>query len=147
MTTKALGSWQAKCSLPEDAPREAAEAFFLGMGFDASELGWDANGCLTVTNVHPGYVRDPLSGEEAWWNIVHTGSLTAVDGTPFPPKLVADVQRTAWAHTYAFKLKPGDWLMLDNMRVQHGRLPYEASEEQKRCLLTVYSSPCSAHRA
>ena len=35
----------------------------------------------------------------------------------------------------------GDWLMLDNMRVQHGRLPYVASDEQKRQLLTVYSSP------
>ena len=95
-----------------------------------------------MTNVHPGYVRDPSSGAEVWWNIVHTGSLTAADGTPFPPKLVAEVQRTAWEHTYAFKLHPGDWLMLDNMRVQHGRLPYEASSQQKRVLLTVYSSPC-----
>ena len=112
------------------------------MGFLAEELIWDINGCLTVTNVHPGYVRDPSSGAEVWWNIVHTGSLTAADGTPFPPKLVAEVQRTAWEHTYAFKLHPGDWLMLDNMRVQHGRLPYEASSQQKRVLLTVYSSPC-----
>ena len=142
VTTAALGSWQGKCALPDDAPREAAVAFFLEMGFLAEELIWDINGCLTVTNVHPGYVRDASSGVEVWWNIVHTGSLTAADGTPFPPKLVAEVQRTAWEHTYAFKLHPGDWLMLDNMRVQHGRLPYEASSQQKRVLLTVYSSPC-----
>jgi len=140
--TAALGSWQGKCSLPDDASRADAEAFFLGMGFAAHQLEWDLNGCITVTNMHPGYVRDPATGEDdSWWNIVHTGSLTAADGTPFPPKLVADVQRTAWEHTYAFKLRPGDWLMLDNMRVQHGRLPYEASAEQKRCLLTVYSNP------
>ena len=120
---------------------EDAEAFFLEMGFQPSELEWDDNGCITVTNVHPGYVEDPESGDACWWNIVHTGSLTAADGTPFPPKLVAEVQRTAWEHTYAFKLRPGDWLMLDNMRVQHGRLPYVASDEQKRQLLTVYSSP------
>ena len=141
VTTSALGSWQGKCSLPDDAPREAAEAFFLEMGFQPSELEWDDNGCITVTNVHPGYVEDPESGDACWWNIVHTGSLTAADGTPFPPKLVAEAQRTAWEHTYAFKLRPGDWLMLDNMRVQHGRLPYVASDEQKRQLLTVYSSP------
>lgn len=142
VTTAALGSWQGKCALPDDAAREDADAFFLEMGFAKEELEWDANGCLTVTNVHPGYVRDGPSGDEAWWNIVHTGSLTAADGTPFPPKLVAEVQRTAWEHTYAFKLRPGDWLMLDNMRVQHGRLPYEASPQQKRQLLTVYSNPC-----
>ena len=136
-----LGSWQGKASLPKHASRDDANAFFLGMGFEMSDLEWDANGCVTVTNTHPGYVRDPETGEETWWNIVHTGSLTAADGTPFPPKLVADVQRTAWEHTYAFKLRPGDWLMLDNMRLQHGRLPYVASDEQKRQLLTVYSNP------
>ena len=31
--------------------------------------------------------------------------------------------------------------MLDNMRVQHGRLPFFDHEQQRRCLLTVYTTP------
>jgi len=137
----ATGSWQEKCGLPLDAERAQAEEFFLAMGFDASQIEWDESGSLRVTNQHPGFVKDPESGEDVWWNIVHTGSIKTADGTPIPKKLVAEVQRSAWDHTYAFKLRPGDWLMLDNMRVQHGRLPFFDHERQRRCLLTVYTTP------
>lgn len=138
-----IGSWQAKCSLPDTASREEAEIFFLEMGFDLeNQLEWnDETGVLRVTNVHPGFVQNEDSDEGVWWNIVHTGSLKTADGTPFPKKMVQDVQRTGWEHTFAFKLLPGDWLMIDNMRVQHGRLPYVDSPTEKRCLLTVYSHP------
>lgn len=43
------------------------------------------------------------------------------------------------------QLRPGDWIMLDNLRVQHGRLPYEADPKQKRVLLTVYTTPLPSH--
>ena len=81
---------------------------------------------MKVTNHHPGYLVDPETGEKVWWNIAHTGSLKTADGTPFPKKIVSEIQRRGWEDTYAFKLRPGDWVVLDNLRVQHGRLPYEA---------------------
>ena len=34
--------------------------------------------------------------------------------------------------------------MLDNLRVQHGRLPYEPDEANPRVLLTVYADPVRA---
>mmetsp|Transcript_12491 Transcript_12491/g.29373 ORF Transcript_12491/g.29373 Transcript_12491/m.29373 type:complete len:434 (-) Transcript_12491:197-1498(-) len=140
-----LGSWQEKCALPETAGPEEAEAFFKSMGFDpATDLTWagDGSGALRITNRHPGILKDPDTGEPAWWNIIHTGSLQAADGTPFPKKIVAEVQRTGWLHTRTFKLVPGDWLMLDNLRVQHGRLPYTSDPSKPaRCLLTVYADP------
>jgi hypothetical protein len=140
-----LGSWQEKCSLPAAAGPDEAEAFFKSMGFDPdADLTWaeDGSGALRITNRHPGVLKDRDSGEPAWWNIVHTGSIQAADGTPFPKKLIAEVQQTGWLHTRAFKLLPGDWLMLDNLRMQHGRLPYTTDlSKPARCLLTVYADP------
>ena len=43
------------------------------------------------------------------------------------------------------QLRPGDWIMLDNLKVQHGRLPYEADPKQKRVLLTVYTTPLPSY--
>jgi hypothetical protein len=136
----AKGSWQDKCSLPKDAGRDEATAFFKEMGFTDGDMVWDDEGVLTLSNHHPGFITDPETGEEVWWNIVHTGSLVTGDGTPFPKKMVQEIQKNGWAHTYAFKLKPGDWLVCDNLRVQHGRLPF-SPEGPKRVLLTVYSGP------
>ncbi|KAL3905295.1 MAG: hypothetical protein SGPRY_010962, partial [Prymnesium sp.] len=112
--SKATGSWQDKCGLPIDASRSDVEHFFLDMGFESSQLEWDADGGIRVSNRHPGFVKDPETGDD----------------------MVSEVQRSGWDHTYAFKLEPGDWLMLDNMRVQHGRLPFFDHEKQRRCLLT-----------
>ena len=53
------------------------------------------------------------SGEEVWWNIIHTGSLKAGDGTPFPKKMVQEIQKNGWEHTYAFKLRPGACLTVN----------------------------------
>lgn len=144
VTNGATGSWQDKCGLPRDAPRSEAEAFFLDMGFSPEQLSWDDDGGLTVSNVHSGYRTDERTGEQVWWNIAHTGSVKAADGTPLPKKLIAEIQRTGWEHTHAFKLLPGDWLVLDNLRVQHGRLPYFQDPAKPRCLLTVYSTPMPA---
>ena len=55
--------------------------------------------------------------------------------------MVQEIQSNGWDHTYAFKLLPGDWLMLDNMRLQHGRLPYVQDPAKPRLLFTVYHTP------
>ncbi len=84
----AKGSWQDKCSLPKDATQEQAIEFFKGMGFKTDQMKWDEDGGLKLSNYHPGFVKDPQTGQDVWWNIIHTGSLKAGDGTPFPKKMV-----------------------------------------------------------
>ena len=103
----AKGSWQDKCSLPKNASQEEAIEFFKGMGFKTEQMKWDEDGGLKLINYHPGFVKDPQTGQDVWWNIIHTGSLKAGDGTPFPKKMVQEIQSNGWDHTYAFKLKPG----------------------------------------
>ena len=96
-------------------------------------------------SIHPSLIHSfkPVTGEaeKVWWNIAHTGQLQCADGAGLPKKLVGEIQKLGWEDTYAFKLRPGDWLTLDNTRMQHGRLPYEADPSQKRVLLTVYATP------
>jgi len=139
--TPGVGSWQEKCGLPDDAGEEECNAFWKKMGFGDDDIVWGEGGNLHVKNYHPGVVPDPETGEDVWWNVIHTGSFKATDGTPFSKKMVEEIQRTGWKHTYSWKLRPGDWLMLDNMRMQHGRLPFANDDSTQRCLLTVYSNP------
>ena len=63
----------------------------------------------------------------------------AADGAPFPPEAVARLQRDRWRATHAWKLLAGDWLVLDNLRVQHGRLPFVPDQARPRTVLTVYT--------
>ena len=84
----AKGSWQDKCSLPKNASQEEAIEFFKGMGFKTEQMKWDEDGGLKLINYHPGFVKDPQTGQDVWWNIIHTGSLKAGDGTAFPKKMV-----------------------------------------------------------
>eukprot|EP00613_Pedinella_sp_CCMP2098_P001506 CAMPEP_0171624644 /NCGR_PEP_ID=MMETSP0990-20121206/18761_1 /TAXON_ID=483369 /ORGANISM="non described non described, Strain CCMP2098" /LENGTH=309 /DNA_ID=CAMNT_0012191271 /DNA_START=128 /DNA_END=1054 /DNA_ORIENTATION=- len=105
-----LGSWQAKCGLdPTSASKADAEDYWFSLGFNSSHVEWTDEGELRVSNFHPGYIVDSSTGKPSWWNIAHTGSVVAGDGTPFPKKMVADIQTKGWEKTYAFKLLPGDW--------------------------------------
>ena len=63
---------------------------------------------------------------------------------PNPPRAPSFFLLSLGLDRYAFKLEAGDWLMLDNLRVQHGRLPYEPDEANPRVLLTVYADPVRA---
>tara|TARA_B100000795_G_scaffold22043_1_gene14690 strand:+ start:1862 stop:2026 length:165 start_codon:yes stop_codon:yes gene_type:complete len=44
-----------------------------------------------------------------------------------------------WKAAHAMKMRPGDWLVLNNRAVQHGRLPFADGPEQKRTVVTVYT--------
>jgi len=125
-----------------------------------------ANQYLTATNVLPGYLKpkhpthdddddddddsnekDPTNNknnndELLWYNRIDYGfPVTMTNGQLFPLDLQAYLKRQKWHETYAIKLQPGDWLVLDNRRVQHGRLPYQdSSTAAARKLLVTYTS-------
>jgi hypothetical protein len=91
---------------------------------------FDENDTLTVTSVHPGWL------DGSWFNHVEYGFPTkCADGTDFPREWQMEMKKNKWVETFAYKLQEGDWLVLDNRSVQHGRLPYEG----KRRLIVTYT--------
>lgn len=130
-------TWQEKCGLPEGASRKEAEDFWVANGFLRENLEWDEHGTLRVSNVETGFIIDKRTNQQTWLNNADTCCMCA-DGTRVPVDLLKEFQRDRWKATHGFKLQPGDWLMLDNLRVQHGRLPY-IPEPVTRRLLTVYT--------
>jgi alpha-ketoglutarate-dependent taurine dioxygenase len=68
--------------------------------------------------------------------MIHLG-----DGTAFTKLEATDLKRKQFPACSAFKLQRGDWLVLDNLKVQHGRLPYvdDPDPQRKRTVLTVYT--------
>ena len=105
-----------------------------------TQLEWSDNGYLKVTNYHPGYLVDEETGEKVWWNIAHTGSLKTADGTPFPKKIVAEIQRRGWEDTYAFKVRP---CRTSPSQEHHRGLARAAHEPRTRASRAVCCSCCS----
>jgi hypothetical protein len=115
-------SWQDKCQTGLKGIA-AAVLFFLDLGFKEADIQFDPDNNLTVKFIHPGFIIGD-DGEENWFNIVDTGFFTTADGTPYPKELIEGMNNDKWKAVSALKLKPGDWLICDNRKVQHGRLPY-----------------------
>lgn len=133
-------SWQEKCGTLRE---EEAIAFFKNLGFSDNDIQFDENRTMTVQNIHSGFIQndDADSGnEELWFNILSTGMVKLADGSSLPSKLLNALKIDEWKPVYAIKLNPGDWLVLNNLTVQHGRLPYKENPDLPRTILTVYTN-------
>eukprot|EP00550_Attheya_septentrionalis_P010649 CAMPEP_0198299212 /NCGR_PEP_ID=MMETSP1449-20131203/43883_1 /TAXON_ID=420275 /ORGANISM="Attheya septentrionalis, Strain CCMP2084" /LENGTH=381 /DNA_ID=CAMNT_0044000699 /DNA_START=73 /DNA_END=1218 /DNA_ORIENTATION=- len=125
-------SWQEKTGVED---RDEAIKFFSNFGFGADHLVYfNEEGRLIVENVRSGY-----NDNEDWFNILAMGMFELADGTKVPSDMIQQLQRDEWKPVKALKLRPGDWIVLNNRSVQHGRLPFRESPEQKRVILTVYT--------
>jgi hypothetical protein len=62
-------------------------------------------------------------------------STTYADGFPISESTVTAIKDARWHAAYGFGLQPGDWLVLDNRRVQHGRTPYSGGHRQLLVLM------------
>lgn len=131
-------SWQEKC---ETEDRGQAVEYFIHRGFSRDDVSFQSNGTLKVVNRHSGFWRDTASGKDLWFNILPFPGVKESDsGQDFPEDLMRKLQVDLWRAVCAMKLRPGDWLVLDNRRVQHGRLPYQDDDPDKpRTLFTVYT--------
>ena len=152
-------SWQERCQTNKE---DVARAYFQ-THHGIANVTFDQNdGTLTARNWLPGYLwedgddeQEPFQSTGApnsnhqqqqplWFNRIDYGFPVALaDGTTFPQDLQAYLKRQKWHETYSFRLDPGDWLVLDNRRVQHGRLPYEDSQAPgvpPRQLLVTYTT-------
>lgn len=135
-------TWQKAFGVTE---REALERHCRERG-----IGWEWCGGdrLRTVQVRPAVARHPLSGEPVWLNhamALHASSLpvelrrtieremgaaalphatTYGDGTPIPDEVVEVLRAAYRAETATFDWREGDLLLVDNLRVAHGREPY-----------------------
>lgn len=74
-----------------------------------------------------------------WFNILCSMPrfFSPADGTAVPPELAQMHAAEAWNANFAVKMQAGDLLMLDNLRVQHGRMPYTNKGDGKRTVVTL----------
>jgi hypothetical protein len=125
-------SWQDKCGTED---KDEAIRFFMDIGFAApDDVYFNDEGALIAKNIHSGFNDDGH-----WFNIADMGVMPLADGTIIPPEMLLKIKRNKWKQVRALKLLAGDWLVLNNLAVQHGRLPFKNSNEQKRTILTVYT--------
>jgi alpha-ketoglutarate-dependent taurine dioxygenase len=151
--------WQ-KVFNTEDRDEVARYCRDVGM-----ELEWKDEDHLRIRYVRDAVVRHPWSGEELWFNhgtFFNIGTLSPAlresllaqmpmedlpyntyygDGSPIEEEVLARLHEVYAQETVAFPWKPGDLLMLDNMRVAHGRRPFRG----ERRVVVGMAEPVSMH--
>lgn len=130
-----MGSWQKKVGANDE---KAAINFFTSLGFSLEDVNFDKDGTLVVENIHPGFINGD-DDTEVWFNILFMGMFKLADGTSIPSHMLKQLKLDEWRAVHALKLHPGDWLVLNNRSVQHGRLPFVDGPDKKRTILTVYT--------
>ncbi|HKV36206.1 MAG TPA: TauD/TfdA family dioxygenase [Pyrinomonadaceae bacterium] len=117
------------------------------------EVEWKEGDCLKTWAVRPAVVKHPQTGVDLWFNhatFFHVSTLAPSvrevflatikeedlptntyygDGSPIEPETLDELRRIYDEETVAFPWQEGDILMLDNMRVAHGRAPYEGARQ------------------
>jgi Taurine catabolism dioxygenase TauD, TfdA family len=122
-------SWQERCQTNSTA---SAKRYFEQHHGITNVTFDEIDGTLTAHNLLPGYYYQHHNNHKnhsavtpVWFNRIDYGfPVTLANGTTFPLDLQAYLKRQKWHETFALKLQQGDWMVLDNRRVQHGRLPY-----------------------
>jgi hypothetical protein len=143
-----IGSSVAEAFGTDD--REEVEAYCRA---NAIEVEWDADGTLRTRQRRRAVVRHPATGQRCWFNQVAFLNEWTMDldvreflvdsygpqGLPFTTlfgngepvgKGVVDLIAEVYvAHTMSEPWRPGDMLLVDNLRCAHSRDPFEGDRE------------------
>ncbi len=131
-----------------------------------TEYEWLDNGKrLRARSVLPAMASHPVTGEALWFNqahLFHVSNLPAEvvdylyatmneedfprntyfgDGTPIPQDALMHIRQAYQSSKVDFGWRKGDFLILDNMMVTHGRKPYRGDRQ----ILVAMSQPWSDH--
>ena len=126
--------------------RRAVEEYCRSAGIDVE---WRDGDRLRTRAVRPAVTVHPRSGETVWFNQAHLHHLSALpddvrrdllsvvaedelpfntcygDGSAIEPEALDEVRRALSRCSVAFPWQRGDLLLLDNVRIAHGRAPYQ----------------------
>jgi alpha-ketoglutarate-dependent taurine dioxygenase len=134
------------------------------------ELHWKNDGSVSVSNVRPATAIHPETGEEVWFNqadqfhpsthppAIYRQMLTIYkgrenelpqnvafgDGSPIPLEYLETVRQTTRNQLILFPWRKGDLLMVDNMLVAHGRMPFKGL---RRILVSMTAQSVDASSA
>jgi alpha-ketoglutarate-dependent taurine dioxygenase len=121
-------------------------------------LDWKDDGGLRLTEVRPATAVHPLTGEEVWFNQAEGFHPSAAgisageglnsnfvedelrlnafhgDGSPLALSALEHIREVTRAEARLFQWRTGDILVVDNMLVCHGRMPFEGA---RRILLAM----------
>jgi alpha-ketoglutarate-dependent taurine dioxygenase len=130
--------------------RAAVEAWCRGHGI---AFAWRSGETLATRQTRKAIRRNPRTGAEVWFSHaaffhasafdreVMAGLIDACgpdelpydtcvgDGSPIPAEAVETIRAALAAETDRFSWREGDMLIVDNMAVGHGRMPYEGERQ------------------
>jgi alpha-ketoglutarate-dependent taurine dioxygenase len=130
-----------------------------------TEWRWTPEGGLRLSSIRPPTTHHPRTHEEVWFNQadqfhpsthprevfdnlmeLYDGDEDALpqnarfgDDTPIPLSALEHIRSTVQAHMVGFTWRMGDLLVVDNILVSHGRLPFSGS----RRILVAMAGRCT----
>lgn len=122
---------------------------------DNSEFEWKSNGNLRITQNRPAIIEHPITNEEVWFNqidIFHPSQLSKEiyetlliycnnnlfdfpifgcfgDGSIISDKIINEIRDLINSKRIIYKWKKGDLLVLDNIHISHGRMPFNGERK------------------
>jgi alpha-ketoglutarate-dependent taurine dioxygenase len=127
------------------------------------ELEWQDGDRLRTHQVCQGVATHPTTGETVWFNQAHLFHVSSLppevrealcsqfgeanlprnaffgDGSAIPVSVLDEIREAYDRESLCFPWQPGDVLMLDNMKVAHGRAPFSG----RRKVLVAMAEPHS----
>ena len=125
---------------------------------------WTPNGTLRTSQVCHAFAEDPRTGARVWFNqahLFHPSSLdlrtreelfarfdekdlprnaTYGDGSPIEADALANIRRAFEREATSFDWEAGDLLILNNMRVSHGRTPFSGKRRVLAAMGQTFST-------
>ncbi|MEX0727628.1 MAG: TauD/TfdA family dioxygenase [Planctomycetaceae bacterium] len=130
----------------ESDDKSVVEAYLDDNGI---EFEWLADGSLRTSAIRPGVIDHPLTSERIWFNQANLWHVTNVDerhrgqlihrcgidglpthafygdGSTIIDEDLDEVRKVLWDNSVISPWRQGDFLLLDNFMVAHGRMPFE----------------------
>jgi hypothetical protein len=139
-----FGSWQRIFGTND---RFAVESFCRARDIS---FEWRRGDTLHTREVRPAVRTHPVTGERVWFNQAHMWHITNSpipldeqllseddfpmnasfgDGSRFDIAMLDDIRSAYRSATRMFEWQAGDLLLLDNMLVAHGRMPFRGPRQ------------------